>query len=153
MRAAIATHRGSCSWDVDHACWLATLHSAEKQDFSGTTLEEGLARCLVWLMATGNGHPMGVDGEMSWRLDRFWTNGDQSAGSGMPNCQCARLQERRNTSLVRLKRPVGSSGPCRFNCSSMTFARSTMDGSAFSHSTVITARQGSHEHVILFMER
>jgi hypothetical protein len=28
-----------------------TLHSAEEQDFSGTTLEEALAWCLVWLMA------------------------------------------------------------------------------------------------------
>jgi hypothetical protein len=28
LRAAIATRRGYCSWDVDHACWIVTLHSA-----------------------------------------------------------------------------------------------------------------------------
>jgi hypothetical protein len=34
LRFAIATRRGYCSWTVDHAGW-----------------EEGLAWCLVWLMA------------------------------------------------------------------------------------------------------
>jgi hypothetical protein len=28
-----------------------TLHCPEEQDFSGKTLEEALAWCLVWLMA------------------------------------------------------------------------------------------------------
>jgi hypothetical protein len=28
-----------------------TLHSPEEEDFDGRTLEEGLAWCLVWLMA------------------------------------------------------------------------------------------------------
>ena len=48
---AIAARRGYCSWDVDHAGWVVTLHSLEEQDFYGKTLEEGLAWCLVWLMA------------------------------------------------------------------------------------------------------
>jgi hypothetical protein len=36
---------------VDHAIWVVTLHSPEKHDFSGKTLEDALARCLVSLMA------------------------------------------------------------------------------------------------------
>jgi hypothetical protein len=35
----------------DLAGWVVTLHSAKEHDFSGKTLEEGLAWCLVWLMA------------------------------------------------------------------------------------------------------
>jgi hypothetical protein len=27
LRAAIATRRGYCSWTVDHAGWIVTLHS------------------------------------------------------------------------------------------------------------------------------
>ena len=50
LRVAIAERRGSCSWDVDHAGWVVTLHTPDEQDFSGRTLEEGLAWCLVWLM-------------------------------------------------------------------------------------------------------
>ena len=51
LRCAIATRRSYCSWSVDHAGWVVTLHSPEEQTFSGTTLEEALAWCLVWLMA------------------------------------------------------------------------------------------------------
>jgi hypothetical protein len=51
LRRAIATRRGYCSWDVDHAGWVVTLHSPDEQDFYGRTLEEVLAWCLVWLMA------------------------------------------------------------------------------------------------------
>jgi hypothetical protein len=51
LRAAIAIRRGYCSWDVDHASWVVTLHSPEEQTIYGRTLEEGLAWCLVWLMA------------------------------------------------------------------------------------------------------
>ena len=47
----IAHRRGYCSWDVDHANWVVTLHSPEEQTFYGKTLEESLAWCLVWLMA------------------------------------------------------------------------------------------------------
>jgi hypothetical protein len=52
LHAAIATHRGSCSWDIDNASckWVVTLHSPEEHDFSGTTMGEALAWCLVWLM-------------------------------------------------------------------------------------------------------
>src|SRR5215207_5980249 len=50
LRAAIATRGGYCWWDVDHAGWVVTLDSPREQ-FSGRTLEEGLAWCLVWLMA------------------------------------------------------------------------------------------------------
>ncbi len=46
------TRCGYYSWDVDHASWVATLHSPEEPDFSGTTLEEALAWCLIWLMAS-----------------------------------------------------------------------------------------------------
>jgi hypothetical protein len=51
LRAAIATRRGYCWGDVDHASWVVTLHSPEEQTFSGKTLEEALTWCLVWLMA------------------------------------------------------------------------------------------------------
>jgi hypothetical protein len=51
LRRAIATRRGYCSWDVDHAGWVVTLHSPEELDFYGRTLEEPPAWCLVWLMA------------------------------------------------------------------------------------------------------
>ena len=51
LYGAIASRRGYCSWDVDHASWVVTLHSPEEQTFCGRTLEEGLAWCLVWLMA------------------------------------------------------------------------------------------------------
>jgi hypothetical protein len=51
LRRAIATRRGYCSWTVDHASWVVTLSSPDEQDFSGKTLEEPLAWCLVWLMA------------------------------------------------------------------------------------------------------
>ena len=47
----IATRRGYCSWDVDRAGWVVTLHVPEEQDFYGKALEEALAWCLVWLMA------------------------------------------------------------------------------------------------------
>jgi hypothetical protein len=43
LLTAIASHRGSCSWDVDHAGWVVTLHSPEEQEFYGKTLEEALA--------------------------------------------------------------------------------------------------------------
>ncbi len=51
LRRAIATRRGYCSWDVDHAGWVVTLHSPDEHDSYGRTLEEALAWCLVWLMA------------------------------------------------------------------------------------------------------
>ena len=51
LRNAIAERRGYCCWDVDHAGWVVTLLSPERQEFYGRTLEEGLAWCLVWLMA------------------------------------------------------------------------------------------------------
>ncbi len=49
LRRAIAS-RVSCDWTVDHAGWVVMLFSPEEQTFSGKTLEEGLAWCLVWLM-------------------------------------------------------------------------------------------------------
>jgi hypothetical protein len=51
LRRAIATRRGYCSWDVDHAGWVVTLRSPVEHDFYGKALEEALAWCLVWLMA------------------------------------------------------------------------------------------------------
>jgi hypothetical protein len=42
---------GSCAWTVDHASWVVAMHSPQEQDFSGKTLEEALAWCLVWLTA------------------------------------------------------------------------------------------------------
>jgi hypothetical protein len=50
LRVAVATRRGSCWWDVDHASWVVTLHSPEEPEFYGRSLEEALAWCLVWLM-------------------------------------------------------------------------------------------------------
>ena len=49
LRRAIALRRGYCSWDIDHASWVVTLHCPEEQDYYGRTLEEALAWCLVWL--------------------------------------------------------------------------------------------------------
>ena len=31
---------------------VVTMHSPDEQDFHGDTIEEGLAWCLVWLMAS-----------------------------------------------------------------------------------------------------
>jgi hypothetical protein len=50
LRRAIATRRGYCDWTVDHASWVVMRSSPEEQTFYGRTLEEALARCLVWLM-------------------------------------------------------------------------------------------------------
>jgi hypothetical protein len=49
LRLAIVTRRGSCSWTVDHAGWVVTLHSTEEQDFYGKTLapELGVGPFLV----------------------------------------------------------------------------------------------------------
>jgi hypothetical protein len=51
--SAIATGRGYCSRTIDHTnCnWVVTRHTSEHHDFSGKTLEEALAWCLVWLTA------------------------------------------------------------------------------------------------------
>jgi hypothetical protein len=49
--SAIPTHRGSCTWTVDHESWVVRLHSPEEQDFYGKILEAALAWCLVGLMA------------------------------------------------------------------------------------------------------
>jgi hypothetical protein len=49
--AHIATCRDSRSGTVDHVGWMVMLDSSERQEFSGKTLEEALAWCLVWLMA------------------------------------------------------------------------------------------------------
>ena len=43
------------------AGWVVRLDSPEEQQFSGKSLEEALAGCLVWLMAKGTGHPKGLD--------------------------------------------------------------------------------------------
>ena len=43
MRAAIATRGGYYWWTVDHAGWVVTLSSPERQEFYGRTLEEALA--------------------------------------------------------------------------------------------------------------
>jgi hypothetical protein len=48
---AIATLRGYCSWDIDHAGSVVTLPFPEEHDLYGKTLEEALAWCLAWLMA------------------------------------------------------------------------------------------------------
>lgn len=50
LLAAIATRRGYCWWDVDHAGWVVTLMSPKEQAFYGRTLEEALAWTLVYLM-------------------------------------------------------------------------------------------------------
>lgn len=39
------------SWEIDHVRWVVTLRSPEEQTLYGKTLEEGLAWCLVRLMA------------------------------------------------------------------------------------------------------
>src|SRR5215217_6867702 len=39
-----------------HASWVVTLNSLEEHEFSGRTLEEAFAWCLVWLMTTESGH-------------------------------------------------------------------------------------------------
>ena len=50
----IAARRGYCWWTVDHAGWVVTgcpKGHSPREGFYGRTLEEGLAWCLVWLMA------------------------------------------------------------------------------------------------------
>ena len=47
----MATLHGSCSGTVDDAGRVVTLCSPDEQDFYAKTLEEGLAGCLMWLMA------------------------------------------------------------------------------------------------------
>ena len=69
LRRAIATRGGSCWWDVDHAGEVVTLDFPDEQPFYARTQIEGLAWCLVWLMAKGTpgdwglgtGHPKGLD--------------------------------------------------------------------------------------------
>jgi hypothetical protein len=39
LRRAIATRRGSCSWDVDHAGWVVTVHSPVELTVYGRILE------------------------------------------------------------------------------------------------------------------
>jgi hypothetical protein len=43
LRRAIAIRRSYCSWSVDHAGWVVTLHSPKEQTFYGRSLEEALA--------------------------------------------------------------------------------------------------------------
>src|SRR5829696_2906058 len=50
----IATRRGYCWWDVDHAGWVVTLDSPERQEFYGRTLEEALAWCGSWPRSSGS---------------------------------------------------------------------------------------------------
>jgi hypothetical protein len=68
LRRAIATRRGCCSWDIDHASWVVTLHSPEEQDINGKTLEDALAWCLVWLMAKGTPGDWGLGTPGDWGL-------------------------------------------------------------------------------------
>lgn len=51
----IADRPSNCSWDVDHAGWVVTLHYPEEQTFHSRTPEEALAWCMVWLWALGIG--------------------------------------------------------------------------------------------------
>jgi hypothetical protein len=73
----------------------------------------------------------------------------QSTGAGIPSCTRAQLEERRNTSSVRLRRTTGSSGLCCSSCCSRWSACSSMDRSRFSHSASMTARQVSQGRVIV----
>jgi hypothetical protein len=50
LHQAIAGRRGSCSWTRIHTGWVVTLHYPEQRTFFGTSLDEGLGWCLVWLM-------------------------------------------------------------------------------------------------------
>jgi hypothetical protein len=49
---------------VDDAGWVGTHHSLKERDVSGTTLEDGLAWCLVWLMAPEPGLEPRVNGRL-----------------------------------------------------------------------------------------
>lgn len=49
LRAAIASRQGLCYWAVEPSGWVVTLLFPEERAFAGSTLEEGLARCLAWL--------------------------------------------------------------------------------------------------------
>ncbi len=74
------TRRSECSWDVDYAGWVVTLHSLEEQDIYSETREEALAWCLVWLMAKGTGHPQGLDWDVSWESGRLSADGVSIGG-------------------------------------------------------------------------
>lgn len=51
LRSAIADRGGYVSWDVDEVGWVVELLRPDRERFTGRTLEEAFAWCLVWLMA------------------------------------------------------------------------------------------------------
>jgi hypothetical protein len=55
LHAAIARYEGFCNWSVDYTGWVVTLYFPEERTFSGTTLEDGLVRCLTWLVLRSRG--------------------------------------------------------------------------------------------------
>ena len=49
-------HRGSCcTWTPIHTGWVVTLHYPEVRTFFGTSLEDALSWCLLWVMAREDG--------------------------------------------------------------------------------------------------
>jgi hypothetical protein len=76
------------------------------------------------------------------------TGGSQSTGSGIPSCQRAQLEERKNTSSVRLGRTMGSFAAC---CSSW-LAWPSVQGRSLARSTALTARQGSRSSAIVLVQ-
>ena len=98
LRSAIATRRGSCSWDVDHAGWVVTLHSPEEQTYYGKTLEAGLAWCLVGLMAPelGGGdcrQPWGDPRVAAERTTAATSPGGEPHRGGDGSCRHRRFRE------------------------------------------------------------
>jgi hypothetical protein len=53
LHAAIARYEGYCHWSVDYTGWVVSLQFPEERTFSGGTLEDGLMRCLTWLVQRG----------------------------------------------------------------------------------------------------
>lgn len=51
LQRAIALHHGGCTWKPIHTGWVVTLHSPESRTFFGTSLEDALAWCLLWVRA------------------------------------------------------------------------------------------------------
>ena len=50
LRRAIADRRGHVNWTYDEVGWVVCLLSPDREEFRGATLQDSLARCLVWPM-------------------------------------------------------------------------------------------------------
>ena len=55
LHTASARYEGFCHWSVDYTGWVVTLYFPEERTFAGSTLEDGLTHCLIWLAQRSRG--------------------------------------------------------------------------------------------------